>query len=999
MLIGRESRRRSRTTGTFNPLVRLLFCLTFLTSSWSMISQDLIANYRHLTTKNGINFRKVNTVCQDDSGLIWIGTDLGLQFYDGHDFFDYSYSGIGDKFRTVTSIAKSSNGDMYLSSSSIGVLKYNPKTSSFNTIGFDKVEPSPYIKKIVFSPTGALIAISKDRAYALEDEVFVEMEKFPINESYGLKNKIIQCEWVDEDVLDIMFDQYDVRYNTSSGTILNFKSRIYNKTETEALLQNTQYSDIIYDHVPIVQVPKGTIDLSKFTSKGPVFKGGGLNVKNSSVYEHVAVVDSIMILVELHSNSFLVYQNDKLELEIPFKGVGNLKINDFFIGQNEELFVATNNGIMILELKEALFKTIDQDFDSEGGFNSSIRKIAQTPDGYLVYTQGRILKLFGEDTILSTLNVGKPILDFYALDSTTYFALSATKSWIIEVEKDKLNIAKELDISGYVIQKIDSTFLIGGNGLVEYDLQTNRVLKHICSSTEQIMSICLGTDGHFFVGSQNGLIEYDDRFNIVKKLENQSRREFDQVNINDIHIDQEGLLWLATQGNGVVVLDQDFGIVKRINTLTGLPHEVVYSINFDGESYWFPTDYGLARYDQTRNDIINYYEEDGLSNNEFNRYSNLVTERGDIYLGTLNGIVQFVNKDVKLGKKSDLKLFISDASLSTSFDSESISLKYLVDQKQEIEIADSKEQLKFSFGITDFISPRDNQYEYRLSAQQKWVSQGNRNSIELLNLSSGRYDLEIVAKSRGGQVAMSVPIAIVSIPPVYKRWWFLLLSFAVIGLFFYMIYRWRLRQINHVQTVRESISRDLHDEVGSMLTEITILSDLTRKLDPREEQKEFLEKISSRGRDAISAMSDVIWTIDSRSSTLDDLITKMNQVMACLLSPAGILFEISKTNINLEKVLSINAKKNIYLVFKEAIHNVVKHNSTSVVQVNLAQIGTGLVLSIINERSNKPEKTWVLGGNGLGVHSMKERAKAIGGTLTVTMTDDLYTVNLNVPKL
>lgn len=971
-------------------MYRLLSLLLISAIAQCLISQGIVVNYRQLGTQDGINFRRINAIHQDDSGLIWLGTDLGLQFYDGHDFLDYKFTGSGDRFSTVYDIEKDSQGMMYVSTSN-GVFKFDESQRSFYSIDFSGYDEHPAIKKLILGPDDTLFAIGSKRAYRLNKSRFQPMEDFPVPEKIGFRNRYIYSDSEEEDYLVIMFDQFDAKYNLTTDKIESFKSRIYYDDQIRRTRTEVRFPMLIDGQVVVISSGGKEISQTTFEYKDKIFDKHGIVVRSSAV-----LGDKTLILDEL-SRQFLLYDNGEPKLILDIKNLDPLLIYDHHEDDNGDYFLATNFGLFVFRFSNSIFEIIDKIDDVRANYHSNIRKIVQTAKGHLLYTQGNMLKLNENGRVVSESNVGKPIMDYEGIGTDTYFALSGAGSKVISVVSGKVKVQEDLDVSGFVCHPLERSVLIGGKGLIEYNIAKDSVLCRIGSPDEIVRSICSGANGKIYVGSQNGLKEYNYNYEVVRRLSNQAVAEFDQANINDIYVDPNHNIWLATQGNGVLVLDSLFNIKKAIGKAEGLPNEVVYSINFDGEYFWFPTDYGLARYDRQSEFVMNYFEEDGISNNEFNRHSNLITDKGDIYLGTVNGLIK-VNRKQPKRHTDNLKIFISDAYLKNSGDLESISIKQSIVNDKSIVIQERNGYAKVSFGVSEFMSPGDHKYAYRLSQEHSWIPLGNKNSVELINLSAGTYNLEVVGKSREGKEARTHLIQIISKAPFYKRWWFFVLMSVLSLLLMYQLYRWRLRQLKRVQKVKQNISKDLHDEVGSMLTEITILTDVARSVNDRGDQEQYLEQISQKGRSAISAMSDVIWTVDGRSSTLGDVVTKINQVMANLLTPVNISFTSAHTGLDLNKKLSLTYKKNLYLIVKEAIHNTVKHGNASKVVVDIARMDQGMRVTIKNDKNQNADHRESPTSNGMGIRSMNERANTLGGTLTITETEADFKVELVIRK-
>ena len=957
--------------------------------SISCYSQDIIVNQKWLGIEDGINFRKINVIEQDTAGLIWIGTDLGLQFYDGHQFLDYVYNGRGDKFTAVYDLERSTKGEMFLATSD-GVLKYNALEGAFYAQEFEGKKSNPFIRKLIFTSDGSLFAVGRYRVFSYTDGTFQPFEPFPFSENLGRRNQFTYSELTDDEHLLLIFEQYDIIYNVRDGSVTQFINRYKIHPNSYKDARNRRHCFSKGGETLIMTNTGREVDKGSLAEKDVL-------IADAHKFKTTLVFDDKTLVVYKDSLDMLLYQGDDLLVNAGKLPHDDVRIEDHLYSQNGDHFLATNFGILILQFKESAFNILEKQENSSGSYSTAIRKIVQRDNGDLIYSQGANLELRTKDSVSARRNLGQEFMDIESLGPNTYFGISTGRSKIFKAD-DQVELVKKLNIGGLVTQKLDNTYLVGGDeGLVEYDLNQDTILRRIGARSDQVNSITLARNGNIYVGSHFGLKEYDRTFTVVRELANQSMPEFNQANINDIYIGNKGKLWLATQGNGVVILDKEFNFLRRLNKLNGLPNDVVYSVNFDGDHFWFPTDFGLAKYDENNGHISNYFEEDGISNNEFNRYAHLVTEEGEVYLGTLNGIVK-IRKSHETKPEDQLKLFVSEIMVNSADGEREYTLNHSMITDKPIVVNENRGQVRIRFGISDFMSPADHAYAYRKSRDQVWTLIGNANTIDLIDLAAGNYELEIRGTSKGGQVAhLAKPIKISSLAPIYKRWWFLSLLALMAVLCFYLFYRWRFRQIAKVQLVRQNISKDLHDEVGAMLTEITILTDLAQNIDGGSMQEEYLEEISDKGREAISAMSDVIWTIDDSSCTLGDMITKMNHVMNSLLSPMDISFSMDTVGMNMEKILTLTFKKNIYLIFKESIHNIVKHSSASHVKVKIVQPNRDLNLSINNNSSERQIKTHGGWSNGQGIQTMKERAKLIGGRLDIEKSEESFRVVLILP--
>ncbi len=208
----------------------------------------------------------------------------------------------------------------------------------------------------------------------------------------------------------------------------------------------------------------------------------------------------------------------------------------------------------------------------------------------------------------------------------------------------------------------------------------------------------------------------------------------------------------------------------------------------------------------------------------------------------------------------------------------------------------------------------------------------------------------------------------------------MILVLLLIGGVLYFGHRYQLAQSLKIERLRTKIASDLHDEVGSSLTRISIYSDLLQNGNNENERSNYLSRISSMSREIVSTMSDIVWSIDSRSDTADALFFRMKDFATELLQPKNIQFDFKVGGIHGNVILEPILRQNIYLIFKETINNVVKHAEASYVIVEI--INTPKFKMTIRDNGKGLNTRQNQRGNGL--RNMDRRAKSIQGQIDFT---------------
>ena len=203
-----------------------------------------------------------------------------------------------------------------------------------------------------------------------------------------------------------------------------------------------------------------------------------------------------------------------------------------------------------------------------------------------------------------------------------------------------------------------------------------------------------------------------------------------------------------------------------------------------------------------------------------------------------------------------------------------------------------------------------------------------------------------------------------------------------------MLFRSRRLQVEQLRT---RLSRDLHDDIGGTLSSISILSNVAKKRAETSGDMDAaasMEKISERSQRLMRDMSDIVWSVDPGKDSMTDLIGRMREFGSSVLEPKGIAFYFNAPEQVVARELSVDVKKNLYLIFKEAVNNAAKHAGAQRVFVDVAMNGRSLHVQVEDDGkgmgvdripSNSP------GGNGL--RNMKARADEIGARFTTGASD------------
>ena len=272
-------------------------------------------------------------------------------------------------------------------------------------------------------------------------------------------------------------------------------------------------------------------------------------------------------------------------------------------------------------------------------------------------------------------------------------------------------------------------------------------------------------------------------------------------------------------------------------------------------------------------------------------------------------------------------------------------------------------------------------YQYALykSGDTVWNTIIGKPELTFTDLSPGNYQLLLRASNVYGDYSEKInALKIAILPPFWQTWWFRLLVLAAVGLVFYGLYHYRIQEMKRLDIIRNNIARDLHDDIGSTLNSISIYSEVAKQQAGKEIPA--LDMIGTNSRKIIESMSDIVWTINPENDSFEKIIIRMRSFAHQLLKAKKVeyTFEVDEKLNSI--ALPMQVRKNFYLVFKEAITNVVKYSEASRVSILLYEKNKIVMLRIRDNGRGIPVNAQTLGN---GLMNMTRRAKEISAELNI----------------
>ncbi len=448
-----------------------------------------------------------------------------------------------------------------------------------------------------------------------------------------------------------------------------------------------------------------------------------------------------------------------------------------------------------------------------------------------------------------------------------------------------------------------------------------------------------------------------------------------------IHQDQRGTLWLGTEGGGLCRLDdaRPPGRFTTFDQRRGLPSNVVYGILEDGAGFlWLSTNKGVARFDPRTGAVRRYDTRDGLPRDEFNAGAFLRTPAdGRCYFGGPAGLTGFhpdslrPNALVPPVVVTGLRLFNQPLALDSA-----------LSVRRALRLRPNENFLTFEFAALNFRLPDKNRYSYRLEGLpgDRWIDAGNRHEAPFTNLPPGEYTFRVRAANNDGlwnQQGAAVRVLIP--PPWHGTWWFRFgLLLGGVGLL-WLAYRARVQQLLALERVRHGIARDLHDDMGSTLSSISILSQVAgdhHRHGRTEQVAQLLGQIGESSHRMLDSMDDIVWAINPAHDSLEDVTTRMRRFASDVLETRDIDFSFTVAEAVLPLRLEMRARREFFLLFKEAVNNLAKYARCQQATIALTLEHRHLVLRVHDDGIGFDPRAPAQGG-GNGMANMRTRAAAL----------------------
>lgn len=448
------------------------------------------------------------------------------------------------------------------------------------------------------------------------------------------------------------------------------------------------------------------------------------------------------------------------------------------------------------------------------------------------------------------------------------------------------------------------------------------------------------------------------------------------THIPSMYLDEKGTLWAANFSSGLIEVENPASEprFKLITASEGLSSNNIQSIVSDGHGQlYIGTDRGLDRLDLRTREVRHYSAEDGLPNT----YVELShrDRSGNFWFASSSGGLARLTARPELPQIQP-RVLITRLRISGA---DHPMPELGASSVPALHLASANNNLEIHFSGMHIPPGSSLRYEYRLEgADENWTASGEPRPVNYASLAPGKYRF-VARAANANQILDHASVAFTIEPPLAKRPWFLVLMLLTAGGTAYAAHRYRLGHAVRLERLRMRIAADLHDDIGSSLSQIALLTEVARRnLNGQEQALEPVVRIGQLSSEAAESMSDLVWAINPHRDTLHDLNSRMRRFANDLFEARGVEVVFSSDSISglNSDMLMPDVRRAIYLIYKEALNNIVKHAACTRVAIQFGVDRGQLVLKVQDNGRGFPD---FCKGDGHGFESMRSRAELPGG--------------------
>lgn len=941
--------------------------IVFILLSMYATSQTL--PNRRYTTRDGLVADRITVITQDQQGFMWMGSLFGLSRYDGTRFTTVTLPAL-QQYKSVTSLL-ALNNKVYAGFIFAGGLMeyYKGRVTAYSIKPGNKGADND-IMALGSQGQDVLVANGINEVYRFRNKKFELLCRFDSSTTVSAVGAMAADKqgriWISTSKGLLLYDKGSLTIPAiASGSIL--------------FMQNTNRGMMVVrmdqQQRTIIEVFDDKLHATKLWETGYV-RQIPFQQNNGNNYWGIDVTHGLFRLTSEGDIDFFASAS-YLDPEIKY----------LFADRESNLWMATDPGVLKISNVPAVSYEFNELAPGGGDVVSGKDSITWCNNAkYLYRIKNNVLTKMPE--FRNSGNGG--YLGSMMLDENNNLWICGWDRglWKLHYENDKLITNefiesyqnKEVNVNCLANDGRGNVWVAGHTGI--FHIRNGKIAGHFMLNGKEgtpVFITAIAVDAkrkELWVGENtSGLIHlsYADNGSSLnyKILQYFGTKEgLTDTYVRSLEFDSKNNLWVGTRLGGIFrinkVQDENYQ-VKHYGSQNGLSCSRVTDIAEEkGTAVWFATCDGIFRFSQGSEAWQSYNVSDGLLGAEIFSLSPDATAK-HVWAVSGQGVTSMSYGALTTAPAPQIN--ITQVSVLGQEDTSALLLH---DAKK---LSADESSIGFVFAGTSYTDEKKIRYKYMLQGYDKnWSPPVQSNNVNYASLPFGDYTFKVMASNGTKWSEQPATFSFRVIRPFYKSFWFIALIICLVGLSFYFIRIYRLKQKLKLEKLRVNIARDLHDDIGSALGSINLLSEnATRRLATNksvEEVEGVFKKIGYSAQSMLDSMDDIIWTINPEKDSLEDLLIRMREFAIPLLEAKNIAFDINMNTTDGLKP-SMEIKRNIYLIFKESIFNIVRHSGATQVNIKASFNSRSYHLTISDNGKGFLQNT---ASSRNGLKNMKKRA-------------------------
>ena len=983
-------------------LAQCLPVALLLLAALSVCAQQL--SVRHYDVSDGLANSHVSAIHQDAKGYLWFGTREGLSRFDGYRFINYgTRDGLGNP--VINALAEDRQGRLWIGANGGGVARLidDPR----EIFALHQPQAASTRSKFVSYRVGDSLASNRVNALLFDDS----------NNLWCVTDDGLYRAAVSEQG-DLQFELVVPHQNVATGMAAygDSQGRLWFGIENE-LIEVVQNQLIKYgpaDEVGRDQIARVIED-----------RQGRLLVANQrNVFEFISptepdsrghwqrlplalkpdqgifalLIDSTGVPWIGTWNGLVKYQNDQQRVYTTAQGLSDNNILALAEDRDGNLWIGTAGG-GVCKLAGELIVSFTR---TEGLPNHSVIQVVEDHQGriYASVQNAGLMEIGAEKAVPIARSQAPPFETSWLFQDSRGDWWVGTVDGLFRFRETDLQLRRGAKLSPAT--GISAASLKAGVSLYEdrarklwavaldgnlYRMDLTRQERVVFENLpvrlippfDQTLLLTSDRAGVLWLGVHDGGVGRIANGNLEVL---QPAAGLPETNPRVFFLDSRGWLWIGLRYRGVsLTKDPTAETPQFVNysTANGLVSDTVWSIAEDdfGRIY-LGTGKGLDQLDPATGRIHHFNTKDGLASDLINQC--LKDRSGNIWVANSQGLSKFNPRAERVVNRPPPIYF---SRVQVAGEEQPMSETGAV-RVPEFELPAARNNLLIEYVALSFQGEQKLRYQYKLEGvDSDWSAPGEARSVNYARLAPGAY--QFLARAINEEGALSAEPATLQfriLPPLWQRWWFLTIIVLTVGFAGYAFYRYRITRLLELERVRTRIATDLHDDIGSNLSLIGMVSEAAHRQAPSDDTRmaEWLSLIADTSREMVDAMSDIVWAVNPNKDWLRDLIARMRRVADDIFTARQIAFHFTVSGHDKDVKLGADTRREVFMIFKESINNIARHSQCTKAKIEFQEDENWLLLTL-SDNGKGFDLAAMSDGNGMA--SMRRRAQKLGGELEV----------------